>query len=159
MKKFFCILLICVLTLSFTGCSAEEKAAEKVAEEILEEGGIDADIDGDKMTLEGSDGQKVVIGSGEWPDSELGKLIPAFTKGSIESVVETADSLMLTIYEVEQEDASAYIEENKPEFPLDNTEMSAEGMISWGGVNDAGFRLALTHQDDCLSITLMKEKE
>ncbi|NLT58155.1 MAG: hypothetical protein GXX99_04250 [Clostridiales bacterium] len=159
MKKMVCILLACVLTASFAGCSTKEEKAEESAEEALEKVGVDADIDGDKMTIKGPDGQQVAISSGTWPESALGKSIPAFTKGSIESVVESADSLMVTIYQVDQQDAAAYIEENKPDFPLDNTEMSAEGLISWGGANDAGFKLALTHQDDCLSVTLLKEKD
>ncbi len=32
-------------------------------------------------------------------------------------------------------------------------------MISWGGANDAGYTLALTHQDDRFSITLLKAEE
>lgn len=145
MKKILGMMLVCAMVFSLIGCGikekAEEKAAEKAAEEILGQDGADVDIDGDKMTITREDGQTVVIGSGEWPDSALGKSIPTFTKGKIESVVETKDSLMMAIYEVKQEDAAAYIEENKPDFPLENTEMSAEGLISWGGTNDAGLSL------------------
>lgn len=159
MKKILCMLLVCVLAASLIGCGAKKRAEDKAAEEILKQNGVDADVDGEKLTISGPDGQKVVIGGGTWPDSALGKSIPAFTKGRIDSVVETEDSLMMTLYEVEQDDAKAYIEENKPAFPLENMEMSAEGMISWGGVNEAGLRLALTHQEDWMSITLKQEEK
>lgn len=163
MKRILSAVLIGMLVFSLTGCGigkkAEDKAAEALAEKVLEKSDVkDVNIDGDKMTMKGADGQEVTI-SKEWPTSELGKSIPKFTKGRIDGTVETPKSLMLTLYEVKQEDAAAYIKENKPNFPLDNTEMSAEGMISWGGANEAGLRLALTHQKDCLSITLIKEEK
>lgn len=163
MKQIVSVMLVCILIFSLAGCGigkkAEEKTAEALAEKAMEQGGAkDVDIDGDTMTIKGADGQEVTI-SNKWPDSELGKSIPEFEKGRIDGTVETSISLMLTLYEVKQEDAAAYIKENKPNFPLDNTEMSAEGMISWGGTNEAGLRLALTHQDDCLSIILTKEEK
>ena len=160
MKKIVVLMLACAMLLSLAGCGikqkAEEMAAEGFVEGVLEQNGAgDVDIDGDTMTIQGEDGTTVTIGS-EWPDSELGKMVPEFTKGKIDGSVVTEESLMITMSEVAQEDAVAYIELNKPNFPLDNTEMNAEGMISWGGVNDAGFRLALTYQDEGFSITLLK---
>lgn len=73
--------------------------------------------------------------------------------------VETDHSLMITLFEVDQKDAVAYIEANKPNFPLNNTEMNAEGMVAWGGENDAGLKLSLTHQHDSFSITLTKTQK
>ena len=160
MKQIVSVMLVCILIFSLAGCGigkkAEEKGAEALAEKALMENGVDVDIDGDTMTIKGADGQEVAIGE-KWPDSELGKSIPKFEKGRIDGVVESPKSLMITLYEVKQEDAAAYIEECKPKFPLDNTEMNAEGTISWGGSNKAGLKVALTHSDDWLSITLGKE--
>ncbi|HMM32081.1 MAG TPA: hypothetical protein PKB13_09925 [Clostridia bacterium] len=163
MKKIVVLMLACAMLLSFAGCGIKEKAeqmaAEGFVEGILEQNGAaDVDIDGDTMTIEGEDGSTVTFGS-EWPDSELGKSIPEFTKGKIDGSVVTEESLMITIVEVSQEDAVAYIEENKPNFPLENSEMNIEGMISWGGENDAGFKLTLTHQDETFSIVLVKADE
>lgn len=162
MKQIVSVMLVCILIFSLAGCGigkkVEEKAAETLTEKALKENGVDVDIDGDNLTIKGEDGQDVTVGR-KWPDSELGKSIPKFEKGRIDGTVETPASLMITLYEVKQEDAAAYIRENKPNFPLNNSEMNAEGMISWGGANNAGLRLSLTHQDDSFSITLAKAKE
>ena len=161
MKKTVSVMLLCILIVSLAGCGmgekAEEKAAEEMVEDIFNENGVDVDIDGDNMTIKGEDGQEVTIGE-KWPDSELGKNIPEFKKGRVDGVIESPESIMISMFEVKQEDAAAYIEECKPDFPLDNTEMSAEGMISWSGANEAGLRLMLTHQDDAFSISLVKEQ-
>ncbi len=162
MKKTVSVMLLCILIVSLAGCGmgekAEEKAAEAVVEDALGQDGVDVDIDGDAMTITREDGQEVTIGK-EWPDSELGKSIPKFEKGSIDGVITSPESIMISLFEVKQEDAVAYIEECKPNFPLENTEMNAEGMVSWGGENEAGVRLALTHQDDAFSITLFNPQE
>lgn len=164
MRKFIIILLILSLTcFSAAGCGAkdklEEKAAEKLAEEMLEQGGAeDVDIDGDKVTIKGEDGEEVTFGGGEWPKSDLAKNIPEFSKGKFASTMETSNYLMVSFEEVDEADAVAYIEKNKPAFTLDNYESKSEGMISWAGSNDKGLQLTLTLADASFTVMLLLDE-
>lgn len=165
MNRLIVIFLILALACFGTaGCGTkdklEEKAAEKLTEQMLEQGdGVsDVDIDGDKITIKGDDGEEVTIGATEWPKSELGKSIPEFSKGKFAGIVETSNYLMVNLEEVEQSDAVAYIEKNKPNFTLDNYESKSEDMISWYGANDAGVKLTLTLSDTSFSIMLLMDE-
>jgi predicted small lipoprotein YifL len=164
LKKFIVLFLILTLAcFSAAGCGAkdklEEKAAEKMTEEILEQAGAeDVDIDGDKVTLKGEDGEEVTFGGDEWPESDLANSIPEFSKGEFANIMETSNYLMINFEEVKEADAAAYIEQNKPEFTLDNYESKSEGMISWSGRNDEGLQLSLTLADASFTITLMLDE-
>lgn len=164
MKKIIAVILILALAgLCTVGCGAkdkaEEKAAEKLAEKMLENGGAeDVDIDGDKVTVKGQDGEEVSFGGGEWPKSELAKSIPQFKKGKSVSTVETPDYLMLNFQEVKTDDATAYIEKNKPNFPLDNYESKYEDTIAWSGKDDKGLQLSLTYSGTDFTIMLYPEE-
>lgn len=164
MKKFIVILLLLGLVcFTAVGCGAkeklEEKAAEKLAEEMLEQGGAeDVDIDGDKVTIKGEDGEEVSFGGGEWPESDLAKSIPEFSKGKLASMMETSNYLMVSFEEVDEADAAAYIEKNKADFPLDNYESKSEDMISWAGANEEGLQLTLTLADTSFTIMLLLDE-
>lgn len=160
MKKLIVLLLVLTLAcLGAAGCGAKEKLEEKAAEKILEQGGAeDVDIDGDKITIKGEDGEEVTIGGGEWPKSDLAKIIPEFKKGKITNTMETSNYLMVNLEEVEEADATAYIEENKSNFTLDNYESKSEGMITWSGKNDKGLTLNLTLSDASFTIMMLLEE-
>ena len=164
MKKFIILLLILALICFVSvGCGAkeklEEKAAEKLAEEMLEQGGAeDVDIDGDKVTIKGEDGEEVTVGGGEWPKTDLAKSIPEFSKGKFASTMETSNYLMVSFEEVNEADAVAYIEKNKPDFTLDNYESKSEDTISWVGANDDGLKLSLTLVDASFTIMLLLDE-
>jgi len=164
LKKLILLLLILTLTcIVAAGCGAkdklEEKAAEKLAEEMLEQSGAeDVDIDGDKVTIKGEDGEEVTFGGSEWPKSDLAKSIPEFSKGKFASIMETSNYLMISFEEVKEADAVAYIEKNKPDFTLDNYESKSEGMISWSGKTDKDLQLSLTLADASFSIMLFLDE-
>lgn len=164
MKKsiviFVILALICFVSV---GCGAkdklEEKAAEKLAEEMLEQGGAeDVDIDGDKVTIKGEDGEEVTFGGDEWPESDLAKNIPEFSKGKFANIMETSNYLMVSFEEVKETDAVAYIEKNKSDFTLDNYESKSEDTISWVGANDEGLKLSLTLADTSFTIMLLLDE-
>ena len=164
MKRIIALLLILALAgVGSAGCGAkdklEEKAAEKLTEKVLEQGGAqDVDIDGDTIKVKGEDGTEVTIGGTEWPDSEMGKLIPEFKDGELSGTVETPGYLMINFEEVDPSDAADYIEKNKPNFTLDNYESKADGMISWSGKNDQGLQLALTLSDTTFTVMMYQEE-
>ena len=164
MRKLIVLLLVLPLICSgVVGCGAkdklEEKAAEKLTEKMLEQGGAsDVDIDDDKITFKSEEGGEVSIGGGEWPKSELGKSIPEFKKGKIASTLETPGYLMVSFEEVEEADAVAYIEENKPSFTLDNYESKSDGTVSWSGKNDKGLQLSLTLSDTSFTVMMFQEE-
>lgn len=164
LKKFIIpLLILSLICFSSVGCGAkdklEEKAAEKLAEEMLEQGGAeDVDIDGDKVTIKGEDGEEVTIGGTEWPKSTLGESIPEFTKGTFASTMETSNYLMVSLEDVKEADAVAYIEKNKPDFTLENYESKSEDTISWVGANDEGLTLTLTLSGTTFTIMLLMDE-
>ena len=105
MKKTLICLLIFALLFSFAGCGAKEKLEEKIAEKVFEEaGGGDLDIDGDKVTIKGDNGETVTFGDNKWPTSELVQNIPEFKDGKVNGVLESADSIVITLELVKEED-------------------------------------------------------
>lgn len=118
MKKILICLLTFTLLFLFTGCGAKEKLEEKVTEKVFEEaGGGDLDIDGDKITIKGDNGEKVTFGDSKWPTSELAKNIPEFKDGTLNGVMETTDSIVITLESVQGEDVPPYWETIKKDFP------------------------------------------
>ena len=155
MKKILICLLTFMLLFSFTGCGAKEKLEEKVAEKVFEEaGGGDLDIDGDKVTIKGDNGEKVTFGDNKWPTSELAKNIPEFKDGTVNGVLESADSIVITLESVKEEYVSAYWETIKKDFPKDVYEMIATDFITISGSNDAGINISLVYMSEVLAITV-----
>ena len=155
MKKILIYLLTFMLLISFTGCGAKEKLEEKVAEKVFEEaGGSDLDIDGDKVTIKGDNGEKVTFGDNKWPTSELAKNIPEFKDGTVNGVLESADSIVITLESVKEEDVSLYWETIKKDFPKDVYEMIATDFITVNGHNDEGINVSLVYMSEVLTITV-----
>lgn len=161
MKKISIWILMLLLTVSLVGCDEkeerEEKDGEKLAEKILENAGVDAEIDGDKIVVKGEDGQKITIGSGEWPTSDLAAYIPEFEDGEIASVMESEDSLFIMIEDVSDKDFTAYLEEIQESFPEEaiNMETGTGLMYSAGNGNDIGVTL-IYEKEAGFSITVSK---
>ena len=75
MKKILICLLTFMLLFLFTGCGSKEKLGEKIAEKVFEEaGGGDLDIEGDKVTIKGDNGEKVTFGDNKWPTKNIPEL-------------------------------------------------------------------------------------
>ena len=155
MKKILIYLLTFMLLISFTGCCAKEKLEEKVAEKVFEEtGGGDLDIDGDKVTIKGDNGETVTFGDSKWPTSELAKNIPEFKDGAVNGVMETADSIVITLESVQEEDVPPYWETIKKDFPKDVYEMDSAGFSTFSGSNDEGLTVSLAYMSETLTITI-----
>lgn len=160
MKKILICLLTFALLFSLTGCGAKEKLDEKVAEKIFEEaGGGDLDIDGDKVTIKGDDGEKVTFGDNKWPTSELAKNIPEFKDGTVNGMLESADSIVITLESVKEEDVSLYWETIKKDFPNDVYEMNSSDFSTFSGSNGEGLTVSLVYMDEILTITVTKTQQ
>lgn len=160
MKKILICLLIFALLFSFAGCDAKEKLEEKVAEKVFEEaGGGDLDIDGDKVTIKGENGEKVTFGDSKWPTSELANNIPEFKDGTVNGVMETADSIVITLESVQEEDVYPYWETIKKDFPKDAYEMIATDFITVNGYDDEGINVSLVYMSETLTITITSPQQ
>lgn len=155
MKKILICLLTFILLFAFTGCGVKEKLGEKVAEKVFEEvGGGDLDIDGDKVTIKGNNGETVTFGDSKWPTSELAKSIPEFKDGTVNGVLESADSIVITLESVQEEDVPPYWETIKKNFPEDVYEMNSSGFSTFSGSNDESLTVSLAYMDEMLTITI-----
>ena len=155
MKKILICLLTFALLFSLAGCGAKEKLGGKVAEKIFEEaGGGNLDIDGEKITIKGDSGETVTFGDSKWPTSELASIIPEFKDGTVNGVLESADSIVITLESVKEEDVSLYWETIKKDFPKDVYEMIATDFITISGSNDAGINISLVYMSEVLTITV-----
>lgn len=157
MKKIRICLLTFILLFAFVGCGAKEKLEEKIAEKVFEgAGGGDLDIDGDKITIKGDNGETMTFGDSVWPASELAKNIPEFKDGTVNGVMETPDSLVITVESVQKEGAFSYFETIKKDFPQDAIEMNAQDTVTFSGNNDAGINITLMYMSESLTITVTK---
>lgn len=129
----------------------EEQVAEKVFEEA---GGGDLDIDGDKITIKGDNGEKVTFGDSKWPTSDLAKNIPEFKDGTVSGMMETTDSIVITLESVKEEDVSPYWETIKKDFSKDVYEMIATDFITVNGHNNEGINVSLVYMSEVLTITV-----
>ena len=118
MKKKLLIITLIVLSLAtVSACGIrskiEKKAGEAIGEKILEQvggGDISVNIDDDQLVIEGSDGEKMHFGGGEWPDdSKLIKAIPEYDSGKITSVFKTDGSVSVTIDETDDKYFESYL--------------------------------------------------
>lgn len=155
MKKILVYLLAFALLFSFAGCGAKENLEDKIAEKIIEEtGGVDLDIDGDQYTIKGDNGETIIFGETEWPDSELASIIPEFKGGTINGVMAYPDSIVITVESAKHEDVSSYFEAIKKDFSLGVYEMNSTDSVTWTGSNEDGMNVALVYIGDVLTITV-----
>lgn len=157
MKKILIYLLMAILVLSFVGCGVQEKIGEEIAEGIIEgEGDVDVDINGDKITIEGEDGEKLVIGGTEWPKADLAKEVPKFEKGDVISVMETEESVSIVLENVKKDDFMNYLETIKSDFSEEAYEINAEGTVSYGAQNGQGIGVNIYYTEESVGITVVK---
>ena len=164
MKRLLVILFALMIFLQLFGCSAkdniEEKAQEKLAEKILENaGGGKVDIDGDKVTFKGDDGQEVTVGGSKWPTSDLAKNIPEFTKADSYSVIDSTESVFISMESVKKKDFDEYLEKIKKDFAKESFEANSDGYLSYGGNNDKGISVMMQYSEETLTITVAKVNE
>lgn len=163
MKKIF-VLSVCTLLAGslLAGCGIKEKlekkAGEKIAEKLV---GDKVDIDGDKVVIEGEDGEELEIGGSEWPDSGPIENIPKYKSGEVESVIQTKKSAQLNIVDSDQEYFEEYIDDIKDEFDTEQYENKSSDSITYSGKNDDGVAVlfVFSKDDDSCFITVSESAE
>lgn len=114
------VLMLMALT---TACGVkdriEQEAGEALGEKLLEKAAgddVDIDLDDDSLVIEGDDGERMAIGSGQWPESELARLIPEYKSGEITSVMEMQNSVQVVISGSDADYFADYLESVKSNF-------------------------------------------
>ncbi|HHX77393.1 MAG TPA: hypothetical protein GX697_03485, partial [Firmicutes bacterium] len=101
MKKLLVpVFLIFLFSLLIAGCRAKEDIGQKIGEKIVEgivgNENVDIDIDDDKITVKGKDGETLTLGGIEWPDIDY---IPEFKKGEIISASNDGQGNVMILFE------------------------------------------------------------
>lgn len=155
MKKILTGLLLFLLIFWLAGCGKKAKLEEKITEKVFEGAtGNKLDIDGDKVTVKGENGEAVTFGDNKWPTSTLANIIPEFKGGTVSAVLKSSDSILISLESVRKEDASSYFEKIKKDFVNDVFTMNAEGTTSFTGKNDAGVSVTLVYMSEMLTVTV-----
>lgn len=164
MKRTLSIILLCsflfIAIFPLVSCGLREKAEKAATEKLIEKAlGDKVDIDGDTVTIKGEDGEKITIGGSEWPDSELAKSVPKFTKGKVVTSAQEADSIVVLLEDVKVEDFEEYLKEIKKEFSQDVYESKTDEMVAYGANNGNQTVVSLKYasKEGTLSITVKKE--
>lgn len=157
------LLIVFTSLLFLIGCGIREKAEDKVSEKIMEKATgskkVDVDRDGEKITIEGEDGEKLSIGSGKWPETEFANSLPKFDKGKIVSVIELENGFTVAIEDAKASDVEAYVEEVQKTFNNDKQTVNSEGYFRYFASSDSEEVVSITYSDDYLSIVFSRSDE
>lgn len=165
-KKLLIIVLVAVMVMSvISGCSIrkklEQKAGEAIGEKMLEGlagDDVNIDLDDDNIVIEGSDGEKFEIGSGQWPDSDLAEIIPKYDSGKIDSVFQTSDGFQITISDTDEKYFTSYLEKIKDDFSESAYEGTSEGSITYSGADSHGNTILIFYDEGECMITVTRQE-
>lgn len=161
MKRFAAFILVAMMIACLAGCGSKEQAAEAAAENMLEQAGVgeDVNIEGDNVTIKGEDGEEYSFGTTQWPDSELAKAIPVFSNGTLSSVFESDDYVMVSLESVKAADFEPYLETVKAAYTNDAYEATYDGTYSFNATNADGISLYISYYEGTLTITVYSSQE
>lgn len=158
---FMTALIIIVMALS--GCGAvSSKIGDEIGEKIIENAAgddVDVEVEDDKITIQDNEGNSTVIdssGSQPWPDS-LPDDLPVFD-GNIVGSMNIQGAIMLTIEDVDAEDAADYIKEVKKAGYEQQMETNAQGSL-YGIYQKDNAMVTITYTDDESVMTITYAKE
>lgn len=162
MKKMIAIVLVSLMAISvFSGCGVkkklEEKAGEAIGEKMLEGlagEGVDINLDGEEVVIEGSDGEKFEFGSDEWPDSDLAKLIPEYKDGKIDSVFKSNTNIQVTISDTDEKYFADYLDKIKKDFAENTFEGNSDGSFTYSATDTKGNSILIFYEDEECMISL-----
>ncbi|MGE5543964.1 MAG: DUF6591 domain-containing protein [Bacillota bacterium] len=164
LKKIIVVLISTLMMLSLVSCGVSDKVNEKISEEVTEGvldkavgGDADVEIDGDKMTIKGKDGE-FSIGGTEWPDSGAGALIPEFKKGTLVSVMNTEATCLIALEDVEKQDFERYLEELKESgFTNDPVDLNMDSTQSYTASSDDSSKITVTYDSESTGMSIALE--
>lgn len=161
MTKLSFVLLALLLACSLlTGCGVKDKIEQKVGETIIEkvagDENMEVDIDGEKITVKGKEGESFSFGA-EWPDIDF---IPEFKKGQIISATNDGEgNVMIILEEVDQKDFEDYLEDIKKDFTEETNEMQLEEYLLFEGKNAEGEKVVIQYFLNDNSLTIIGNRE
>ena len=165
LKKVVIILLVVFMAVAVSGCGAKEKMEEKVAESVVEgiinkavDGDSKVDLDGDKVSIKGTDGEEFSFGEAKWPDSGAAKQIPHLSKGTVVSAMNSEQYCMIMLEEVSQEDFGGYLEEIKDQgFTNDSYEFTSDTAYNYSASKDENTKISLMYDSETKAVTINYE--
>lgn len=153
-KRVAAVLLAVIMTFSLCACrKVEEKIAEKSTEKLLEEAfGADADIDVD-ITKDGSkikvDGGTIESGENlPWPKEAMGDLPKPEGKITFVMEDEKNKSCVVTISELEPDDAEKYINMLKEMCPEGGSLLKDMGLTFFSGDTEKNTSVHFQYSSD-----------
>jgi hypothetical protein len=164
-KKVITILLVVFMVAAVCGCGAKDKMEDKVAESIAEglinkavDGEGKVDIDGDKVSIKGKDGEEYSFGEAEWPNSGAAKQIPQLSKGTVVSTMNSEQYCMIMLEEVEQADFNRYLEEIKAQgFTNDSYEFTSDTGCNYSASKDENTTISVMYDSETKAVIINYE--
>lgn len=164
-KKVVAILLMVFMIAAVGGCGAKEKMNDKIAESVTEgiinkalDGEGKVNLDGDKVSIKGEDGEELSFGEAEWPDSGAAQQIPSLKKGVVVSTMNSDKFCMIMLEEIEQDDFNQYLEEIKAQgFTNDSFEFNSDTGYSYSASKDENTMISLMYDSEAKSVTINYE--
>lgn len=161
MKKILISILTIILLLSLVACkSPTDMIGEAIGKNIIKGiTGADVEIIDDGLTIKGENGEEMAIEGTTWPDNEVMKSIPKFTKGAIEASFITDAGGSLSITDVTQADYESYIEEvKKAGFTVDSQTIEDTDVLMYTAANSEKVQVSITFaiEDPVIAIFVSK---
>lgn len=161
-RKVMAILLTLLITAVLGGCGVKEKVNEKISEKVTEsvinsamEGETTVDIDGDKVTVKGENGEEFNFGDGEWPDSGAAQLIPHLKKGRVVSAMNSNQACSIIVEELDGQDFERYFQAVQEEgFTQEVNEFTSDTVRSYSAGKENGAAIILTYDSEQKVLTI-----
>ncbi len=166
-KNNLVVFLAVLILFALGGCGVQDKVNEKVGEKVTEgilnhatDGNAKVDIDGDKMSIKGKDGEEFSFGDTKWPDNKAARLIPEFKKGKVVSVLNSDGACLISVEQVKEKDAQQYLEEIKSQgFTNDTTEYSFDNTWSYSANKDENSMISLSYNSESQGLSITVESK
>lgn len=164
-KKIIVAFLMAFMVVALVGCGAQEKMEEKIAESVTEgvinkalDGEGKVNIDGDKITVEGQDGEEFTFGEVDWPGDGAAQQIPQPNKGKVVSAMNAEEFCLITLEEVEAGVFENYLEDIKGEgFTNDSVEFTSDSSYTYSASKDENNKISLMYDSEAQSLTITYE--
>ncbi|NLW44930.1 MAG: hypothetical protein GXY92_07070 [Syntrophomonadaceae bacterium] len=161
-KKIIVVLISILMVLTLASCGVREKVNEKIFEKVTETvinkatgGAADIDLDGDKLTIKGEDGEELTIGGSEWPDSGAATMIPEFKHGKVVSAFNSDASCAIVLEEVQEQDFKDYLDELKGLGYTENSyTFSQETAQTYSAEAEDGSAISVTYNGNDQTLTI-----
>ncbi len=162
-KKIIVVLISTLMVLTLASCGVREKVNQEISEKVTEGvlnkatgGAADIDIEGDKLSIKGKDGEELTIGGNEWPDTGAASKIPKIKNGSVVSAFNSDTSCVIILEKVTQQDFTDYVDEVKAlGYTNDAFTYSADESHSYSASAEDGSAISVTYSggDETISVS------